>query len=97
MTVKDLERLYDYGSSVERYLRNFLSKLTDEDLDRMVEYQNPRGERRTGILGDLFQHGLVHGVHHRGQFALLLRTLGHIPGNFDLLFYDAERGSVSAW
>ena len=30
----------------------------------------------------------IHGVHHRGQVALLLRQLGHVPGNFDFLFYE---------
>jgi uncharacterized damage-inducible protein DinB len=83
--------------SVEEYLRDFLSKLKDEDLGRIVEYQNPRGERRTGILGDLLQHGAVHGVHHRGQVALLLRMLGYVPGNFDLLFYDADKRAAKAW
>jgi uncharacterized damage-inducible protein DinB len=39
---------------------------------------------------------LAHGVHHRGQAALLLRLLGHAPGNFDMLIYYAEkRGSGS--
>jgi uncharacterized damage-inducible protein DinB len=29
-------------------------------------------------------------IYHRGQPALLPRMLGREPGNFDLLFYDAE-------
>jgi uncharacterized damage-inducible protein DinB len=48
-------------------------------------------------LGESLQHGANHGVHHRGQVALLLRVLGHAPGNFDLLFYDAERHQREAW
>ena len=36
------------------------------------------------------------GVHHRGQVALLLRLLGHVPGNFDMLFYYADRRGVPA-
>jgi uncharacterized damage-inducible protein DinB len=26
-------------------------------------------------------------VHHRGQVALLLRTLGYVPGNFDYVLF----------
>jgi uncharacterized damage-inducible protein DinB len=47
-------------------------------------------------VGALLQHAAVHGVHHRGQVALLLRVLGYAPGNFDLLFYYADKRAVSA-
>jgi uncharacterized damage-inducible protein DinB len=92
-----IDSLVETWSSVEASLRDFLSKLKDEDLARVVEFSNPRGEKRTGILGELLQHAAVHGVHHRGQVALLLRTLGYTPGNFDLLFYDAGKRGASAW
>jgi uncharacterized damage-inducible protein DinB len=89
-----VESLVEVWKSVEGYVREFLSKLSDEDLARTVEFMNPRGEKRSGILGPLLQHGAIHGVHHRGQVALLLRSLGYTPGNFDILFYDAEQRSV---
>jgi uncharacterized damage-inducible protein DinB len=92
-----VESLVTTWSRVEGYVREFLSKLKDEDLVRIVEFTNPRGEKRSGLLGPLLQHGATHGVHHRGQVAVLLRALGHTPGNFDLLFYDAEKNSVLAW
>jgi uncharacterized damage-inducible protein DinB len=47
-------------------------------------------------VGELLQHAATHGVHHRGQVALLLRVLGVAPGSVDLLFYDAERRAVGA-
>ena len=92
-----LESLVKTWGTVEGYVRGFLSELKDEDLTRTVEFMNPRGERRIGILGALLQHGAAHGVHHRGQVALLLRTLGYTPGNFDMLFYDAEKQNAAAW
>ena len=47
-------------------------------------------------LGELLQHAAIHGIHHRGQAALLLRMLGVAPGNVDILFYYAERSGVPA-
>ena len=46
------------------------------------------GPPRSLPMGALLQHAMIHGVHHRGQVALLLRALGQAPGNFDLLFYE---------
>jgi uncharacterized damage-inducible protein DinB len=91
-----MESLVDTWSRVEGYVREFLSTLKDGDLDRVVEFTNPRGEKRSMVLGPLMQHAATHGVHHRGQVALLLRSLGFVPGNFDMLFYDAEKRSAPA-
>ena len=92
-----LHSVMETWTTVEAYLRDFLFNLTDSDLERIVEYANPRGEKRSMVLGPLMQHAATHGVHHRGQIALLLRTLGYPPGNFDLLFYDAEKRGAPAW
>ena len=92
-----LESLLSTWGTVEAFVREFLSTLTDDDLDRTVEFANPRGEKRSGRLGALMQHAATHGVHHRGQVALLLRSLGVTPGNVDLLFYDAEKRGAPAW
>ena len=76
---------------IEVHLRQFLSTLKDEELGRDVEFVDPRGEKRTMTLGELMRHAATHSVHHRGQVALLLRLLGHEPGNFDMLLYSAEK------
>jgi len=85
------QSLVDGWSKVERYVREFLSTLTDQDLSRTVEYSMPGSQPRSMALGSLMQHSALHAIHHRGQVALLLRELGVAPGNFDLLLYDIEK------
>ena len=92
-----VESLVEMWAQVEGCVRAFLATLKDEDLVREVEFKNPRGETRSLTLGELMQHAANHGVHHRGQIALLLRMLGRTPGNVDLLLFDVERHGVSAW
>jgi uncharacterized damage-inducible protein DinB len=72
-------------------MRTFISGLRDDDLMRMVEFSLGNGPTRTMRLGEVMHHAANHGVHHRGQVALLLRALGIAPGNVDLLIYYRER------
>lgn len=92
-TVDSVRRLMQ---DVERHGRTFLSGLSDNDLDRVVEWTLGGAPSRQSRLSDLLQHAVIHGVHHRGQIALLLRVLGHPPGNFDVLFYDDRPETVLA-
>jgi uncharacterized damage-inducible protein DinB len=77
----------DKWQQVETHLRGFLRNLRDEDLGRVVEFALGAGPKQAMPLGALMQHAAVHGVHHRGQVALLLRMLGKVPGNVDMLIY----------
>jgi uncharacterized damage-inducible protein DinB len=81
--------------TVEEYMRTFLTGLADADLERNVGFSTPRGENWSMPLGELLHHAAVHGVHHRGQVALLLRLLGYAPGNFGMLLYYA--GDALVW
>lgn len=86
-----LESVVTTWDHVEVYVREFLSGLTDDDLSRNIEFGFGSGPRQSLPLADLLHHALIHAVHHRGQVALLLRMLGHVPGDFDLLYYAPER------
>jgi uncharacterized damage-inducible protein DinB len=87
-TVESLTQLW---TTVGAHAREFLSRLKDEDLARSIEFQIGQGVRRSMPLGELMQQAAIHSVHHRGQVALLLRTLGFAPGNFDILLFFADR------
>ncbi len=91
-TLKSLMQAWD---RVEAHMREFLANLHDEDLARNVEYSFDPARKVSTPLGELMHHAANHGVHHRGQVALLLRLLGHAPGNFDILIYHADRPGVT--
>ncbi|HEY0005907.1 MAG TPA: DinB family protein [Pyrinomonadaceae bacterium] len=88
--------LVETWNQVEVYVREFLSKLQDEDLARQAEFVIGGAEKRSMPVGELMQHAANHGVHHRGQVALLLRSLGYAPEDFDILFYYAEKHGLRA-
>ena len=92
-TVKSLVRAW---SRVEEQMRGFLAGLKDEDLTREIGFALGGGPQHSVPLGDLMQHAAIHAVHHRGQVALLLRTLGYAPGNFDLLLYVGDKRNAPA-
>ena len=89
-----VETLMQAWSRVEAHTREFLATLHDEDLARNVEYAFDPAQPLSTPLGELMHHAVNHGVHHRGQVALLLRVLGYVPGNFDILFYYADKPGV---
>jgi len=82
-----LKSLMHQWHQIETHIREFLGTLKEEDLDRVVAFTLGDGPRQAMPLGLLLRHSALHGVHHRGQVALLLRSLGYVPGNFDILIY----------
>jgi uncharacterized damage-inducible protein DinB len=91
----DLASLLRTWQLVEGHVRTFLAQLSDSDLARRVEFSFGGGPTQVMTVAQLMHHAANHSVHHRGQVALLLRTLGHAPGNIDLLVYFGE-GSGSS-
>jgi uncharacterized damage-inducible protein DinB len=86
-----VESLIEAWDKVEGYVREFLSKLKDEDLAREIEFTIEGAERRSMQMGRLMQHAAIHGIHHRAQAVLLVRMLGYGAGNFDMLIYYRDK------
>lgn len=87
-----LASVTDRWTVVARQMRDFLGRLNDDAVSRRIEFVIPPGPPpHVMSVGEMLHHAAIHNVHHRGQIALLLRTLGHVPGNFDALFYYEEK------
>ncbi|MFS8086794.1 MAG: DinB family protein [Acidobacteriota bacterium] len=80
---------------VEGHVRAFLSTLKDEDLSRRLEFTLDGPEKHSMLLGQMMEHGAIHGIHHRAQAAMMVRMLGYTPGNFDMVFYFEEAARES--
>lgn len=87
--------LFEQWMLIEAHMRTFLAALHDDDLQRPMPFAFGGGAPNFLPLGQLLHHATVHGAHHRGQVALLLRSLGHAPGNFDILDFYSERARAT--
>ena len=88
--VAELRRLFD-ETGAER--NEWLSRQTDETLERPLTYTNTRGQTLTFRLADMLTHVCNHGVHHRAQAINMLRQLGTRPPRGDYIFMKIEQPS----
>jgi uncharacterized damage-inducible protein DinB len=88
-----LESIKEEWKRVEQFTQGSLSRLTEADLSRSVPYFVKNSKPRAQSVAEILQHAANHSSHHRGQIALMLRMMGHVPGNVDVLFYYHERHS----
>ncbi len=68
----------------------FLADSADGDWSRRVHYRNSRGETFQTPLRDMLTHLMLHGQHHRGQIARVLRQHGHTPPVTDFITFVRE-------
>lgn len=65
--------------------RDFLARLTDEDLDRELSYRNLAGSPMSSRFSDLLAHVANHATYHRGQLTTMMRQVGATPPSTDLV------------
>ena len=71
--------------------RAFVASLTDIEADRVVNYQDSRGNPFTVPLDQLITHVVNHGTHHRAETGMLLERRGRSPGDMDYVYYCLGR------
>jgi uncharacterized damage-inducible protein DinB len=68
-------------------MRLFLETIDDADLHRQVQYQNTRGQTFVTPMWHLLLHLINHGTQSRAEAAVILSSLGHSPGDLDLILF----------
>jgi uncharacterized damage-inducible protein DinB len=66
-------------------LHQYVTKLKDDELSRVVAYINSTGDSFSNTVSDILTHVAMHGVHHRGQIAASLRSNGVAPPALDFI------------
>jgi uncharacterized damage-inducible protein DinB len=59
----------------------------DDSLARMIAYRNSAGRSYENSVSDIIIHTAMHGEHHRGQIARLIRAAGREPPYTDYIQY----------
>ena len=71
--------------------RALLGSLEADRLDAPVAYRDSKGNPFSTPLSDLLLHVALHGAHHRGQIATLLRAAGLQPASTDYVLFARNR------
>jgi uncharacterized damage-inducible protein DinB len=70
--------------------KSYLSTLNDAELSREFEYQSYEGPRFRSSIEDILTQLFGHSWYHRGQIAMLLRSIGAEPAVTDFVFWSRE-------
>jgi uncharacterized damage-inducible protein DinB len=93
----DVRSLKVRWAEVEIDQWNFLSKISDESLEEVVEYQNFKNEIWEYPLWAMIYEMVNHATYHRGQVVAMMRQVGAKPTQLDFLhFVDMKQAEASA-
>ncbi|MGA2079844.1 MAG: DinB family protein [Holophaga sp.] len=62
-----------------------LAATPPEGFEEVIAYRDTKGVQHRTRLGDILLHVALHGAHHRGQIAAILRGAGMEPGGTDYI------------
>ncbi|MGZ6317473.1 MAG: hypothetical protein ACXWNQ_09455, partial [Anaerolineales bacterium] len=71
-------------------LLSFVSGLTDDRLYRSFHYISTEGYPHERVLWEAMAHLVNHGTQHKTEAAAILTSMGHSPGDIDLIVYLNE-------
>ncbi|HUS10285.1 MAG TPA: DinB family protein [Pyrinomonadaceae bacterium] len=88
--VTDLEDLAAQLSEMEAHWSQYLNQLNNNELDRIFEYTSYEGGHFRNSVEDILTQLFGHSWYHRGQIAMLLRSIGAEPAVTDFVFWARE-------
>ncbi len=70
--------------------RSYLASLTDLEIARRFEYQSYDGPRFSNTVDEVLAQLYGHSLYHRGQIAMILRSIGAEPAATDFIYWTRE-------
>ena len=93
----DLASVRGKLEEMDSYYLDYVSKLTQQDLDRVIRYKSLAGDEFSNPLWQSLHHLANHSTYHRGQVVTMLRQLGAKAVSTDMiLFYREKAARASA-
>jgi uncharacterized damage-inducible protein DinB len=77
-------------AEMETLWAQYLGRLDDGELARVFEYQSYEGARFRNTIEEILTQLFGHSWYHRGQIAMLLRSIGAEPAVTDFVFWARE-------
>lgn len=74
---KTLEQCKDLYEANNKVLTPFFTQLTDELIEKDIEYRNTKGIKFSNTVGEMLTHVFNHSTYHRGQ--IVERMKGKLP------------------
>jgi len=86
----DLAAVREKLEEMDAYYIDYVSKLTPQDLERVIHYKGFKGEEYSNPLWQSLHQLTNHASYHRGQITTMLRQLGAKAVPTDLIGYYRE-------
>ncbi len=91
----DLASIRSKLEEMDQYYVDMVSKLTQQDLDRVIRYKSFAGDEFSNPLWQSLHQVSNHASYHRGQIVTMLRQLGVKPVSTDLIMFYREQAAAA--